>query len=958
MNNILFQLRSVIACSVFLISVAVHFISIEELHSQPKETVLNRGFVTTQKKQRTHDVFRSEQEREERRTDEPHLRLEYERLRTVDPEIGTLPNTIRELELQVAERLSSKNSKNTDLLSPHGKAGLLVSQIGPRNVGGRTRAFAIDRRNPKILLIGAVTGGVWRSIDKGLSWVRTSPANDVHNVSAIIQHPNPDSSDIWYMGTGEVLSTTERRTSTNLRTIGTGRGIYRSSDNGITWSRITPEILSVSNSLTEMLQGVWRLTGRRYNAVDELYSACYGGIMKYSDSKWTLELGDTTRKSFNTDIVASSDGGVLYASLGATIQGETPGQYGIYQKIQNGTWQNITPPGYSTKLRRTVLAVAPSNPYRLYAFCDEPLNWSSAFQVFSARRTLWRYDGNANGTGSWTNVSSWIDRADFTTLAGYTMALTVHPKNPDVVYVGGTDLYRTFTGFKSNDSSDVQHLGGYPYIVQNGYLHPDLHSVVVAPNGGMYVVGDGGVAFLQDEYGIGTPEWFNLNDGYFSTQVYYVAMDKGTRDDNLVVAGFQDNSNFCSTQSSSFENWKHVGGGDGCGNQVMNGGSIVFSSSQRGFIYAWRNNQGFPDYLNFAPPYVITDSNVISQQFCTHFQLSADNSLLALPLDNRLYVYRNPEQADNQSINHQENWQWLDLGTSLRGGIDKISAIRFAENSTTLLMGTTTGLIFRVDNMNQSIPTIRNITPTNFQANSFISSIDIYKGRVVISTSLFNRRSIFSIDSIPTQQVEWNDVSRGLEPEGNTTWGPSVRVVRWFKNPQGELSLLAGTTVGLYSLQIDKSSADWEFEASNSVGVVTVEDIEVRHSDSRVVIGTHANGVFVAEPDLNVSVNDENANHSLGWMLYQNYPNPCVDFTSIQFYCPDNSNTPSKVILYDVLGKPIAVLFDGLAQRGMNTISLPSQILNQLTSGVYYISLHTNQGQSNFTKSIMMNRMK
>lgn len=954
MNNYSFQLRSVFTCS--LVVGLIQFSTTQKLYSQTPFTQSKSAIDTELRKRQTKDIPKGREESVSRNHDEPQQRLEYERMRTIDPDLGEIPNTIRELELQVAKRLNSNISKDIGLLSPQGKTGLLFNQVGPRNVGGRTRAFAIDRRNPDVLLIGAVTGGVWRSIDRGRSWVRTSPLNDVHNVSAIIQHPNNDSSDIWYMGTGEVLSTTERRTSTNLRTIGTGKGIYRSSDNGITWQRITPEILSVSNSLNEIFQGVWRLSARTFNKTDELYSACYGGIMKLTNGNWALELGDTTNKSLNTDITASADGNILYASIGATISGGTPSQYGIYRKIEDGTWQNISPPGYSKKLRRTVLAVAPSNPYRVYAFCDEPLNWSSAFQVFSARRTLWRYDGTPDGNGKWTDVSTWLDGTVFTTLAGYTMVLTVHPTNPDVVYVGGTDLLRTTNGFSSNGANNPKLLGGYPYIVQDGYLHPDIHKVVVAPNGGIYALGDGGIAFLDDEFGDGTPNWTNLNDGYFSTQVYYVAMDKGTPEDNLVVAGFQDNSNFCTTENNSLVKWNHVGGGDGCGNQVMNGGSLVFSSSQRGYIYAWSNYDGIPEYTEFNPPSVVTDSSVISQQFCTHFQLSSDNTILALPLDTRLYVYRNPEQAINPSIDHKLRWQWLDLGTALRNGVDKISTIRFAENSTTLLIGTTTGLIFRVDNMNQSKPTIRNITPTNFQSNSFISSIDIYKQRVVISTSLYNRRSIFTIDSIPTQQVAWNDVSRGLEPQGNETWGPSVRVVRWFEHPKGGISLLAGTTIGLYSLQVDIPSAEWELQAGNSIGVVTIEDIEVRHSDKRVVIGTHANGVFSAVPDLSVSVNEDKTNFQSGWMLYQNYPNPFSDVTSVQFYCPDNSNTASKVILYDVLGKPIAALFDGIAQRGINTINISSQVLEQLTNGVYYVSLHVNNRQSSFTKSIMMSK--
>lgn len=46
-------------------------------------------------------------------------------------------------------------------------------EIGPSNVGGRTRAILIDKNDPtgETVWAGGVSGGLWKSTDGGNSWV-------------------------------------------------------------------------------------------------------------------------------------------------------------------------------------------------------------------------------------------------------------------------------------------------------------------------------------------------------------------------------------------------------------------------------------------------------------------------------------------------------------------------------------------------------------------------------------------------------------------------------------------------------------------------------------------------------------------------------------------------------------------------------------------------------------------
>src|SRR4051812_19936711 len=50
---------------------------------------------------------------------------------------------------------------------------LTWSEMGPDNIGGRTRGLIIDRDNNNIVYAGGVSGGFWKSTNGGGTWKRT-----------------------------------------------------------------------------------------------------------------------------------------------------------------------------------------------------------------------------------------------------------------------------------------------------------------------------------------------------------------------------------------------------------------------------------------------------------------------------------------------------------------------------------------------------------------------------------------------------------------------------------------------------------------------------------------------------------------------------------------------------------------------------------------------------------------
>ena len=76
---------------------------------------------------------------------------------------------------------------------------------------------------------------MWRSTNSGGSWEKVTPPNVEQSATCITQDTRFGKTQTWYYGTGEILNTTERNVSTNVRTIGVGNGIFKSIDNGATW---------------------------------------------------------------------------------------------------------------------------------------------------------------------------------------------------------------------------------------------------------------------------------------------------------------------------------------------------------------------------------------------------------------------------------------------------------------------------------------------------------------------------------------------------------------------------------------------------------------------------------------------------------------------------------------------------------------------------------------------------
>jgi hypothetical protein len=103
--------------------------------------------------------------------------------------------------------------------------------------------------------------------------------------------------------------------------------------------------------------------------------------------------------------------------------------------------------------------------------------------------------------------------------------------------------------------------------------------------------------------------------------------------------------------------------------------------------------------------------------------------------------------------------------------------------------------------------------------------------------------------------------------------------------------------------------------------------------------------VTVAKKDL-TDVNDAITGEMV---LLNNVPNPFNDNTTIQYYVPTNSQV--RLVLTDIYGREIAVMFNGTASAGFNSVAFNAAQYN-LASGTYYYTLQS-AGKS-ITKTMLL----
>ncbi len=852
----------------------------------------------------------------ERELDKAHLeRNAWEFEMTADNQ-GHIPDAIRKREWQFAQKLPKA-------LPAARSAAEEIKPVGPFNIGGRTRALGIDVANASVLLAGGVSGSVWKSEDGGLSWNITSDLNSVFAISCIEQDRRSGKTNTWYYGTGEGEGNSA---SSHFAAIHYGNGVFKSTDNGDTW---TPLTSTQSNTLHEFNNWdvVWRIATDPSNTIeDEVYAARAASIMRSTDggSTWTRVLGSDGGSYFNmqhTDVIVTETG-IVYAALGSNGQ-----DGGVWRSEDGINWTKILSSGFPATYRRMVLDYAPSNEDVVYVFANTPGTGVIADPVDpgSEWSSFWKYtyvSGDGSGTGGqWENRSLNLPSNQDPYLTtdcsgGYNMTVRVHPGNEDIVFVGGTNLFRSMDGFATNQQ--IKQIGGYnpEFTGGNTYRypnhHPDQQELVFHPSNSskLFSAHDGGVNSTSNCLS-STVTWQIHNYGYQTTQFYTVAIDQVTEND-VIIGGMQDNGCAWSSSNNAFIDWIPTSASDGAFTSVesqtgSNGAGYYYFSSQFGVVYRYElddngNIQGFrrvsPDSdvngFDFVNPFAtdINDADVLYMAAANNVIRHTD--IRSIPLDNSTGAY---DQG------------WSQLGINIGGGSShRITSMAVSQGNPkhTLVVGTNDGKLYRMENANTGFGGASDISISNLNAGRYVSSIAIhpYDGsKMLVTTSNYNTYSIFFTDD---NGDNWSRVAGNLEeplPVGVPSQllgigaGPSIRSSAIIPLDGGETVYLVGTTIGLYATTLlEDTNTIWYQQSADALGNAVVQSMMSRASDGFLAIGTHGSGVFSMR--FNDLAQVTGIEHEAESKTLRIYPNP----TKGKFRLSDHKGA---VEIYDMAGRVV-----------------------------------------------------
>lgn len=874
----------------------------------------------------------------------PNARKEYEEAMLVDPKTGLLPENIRRLEFIFSSKIPGKIPKGKNL-RPGETNEEDWRSIGPYNKGGRTRAIAIDIANEKVLLAGGVSGGMWRSEDEGRNWVKTTVPSSIHSVSSIAQDTRSDKENIWYYGTGEFTSNSASKKDAPYR----GDGVFKSVDGGDTWNQLLSTSEGAPNYYNSQFQYIWKVLPNPKNLVDdEVFLATVGAIFRSIDGgdSWDVVLGrkanstpDTDLNNSNlsdfSDIVQTVDG-VFYAALSQKSRSGSSTHRGIYRSEDGFTWVQITPGIWPKLYARTIISTSKMNSNEVY------------FSVNAQNEMLWKYtyiSGNGSGSGGrWEDLSDNIpafggEVGDYDSQNSYNMVLNVHPENGNIVFLGGTNLYRSMDGFSSIENTAW--IGGYD-TANNIKVFPnhfvDQHALSFFPSDPdrMISSNDGGV-FITEDNSADNIFWAPLNNGFVTTQFYTLGIDEfGSK--GAIMGGLQDNGTLIANKPIDVSSWNVLLAGDGGYSAITKNESYYYASFQFGKVYRFtldKNQQsksfaridpaesGGEGKLLFVNPYVLAPENQNIMYFAGGDVVWRNSNTSQIPL--------------HKNYASDVNWKRMSL-TKLSNGT--ITAINASYNpSGYVFYGTNTGQLFRINNANKAAYSVDEITSSSFEQNTYVSSIAIDRKdskNISISFSNYNVISLFySQDEGQTFENISGNLEENVDGSGA---GPSVRWIEIVSKNDGLNQYFVGTSAGIYSTEeLNGNSTVWEREGSTTVGNVVVTMLKYFSEDGALVAATHGNGMYETklEDVWKTEISNEESELSVG----DAFPNPFISSTNIPFTVPEDGLVRGQI--YSTMGQLIKTILWAEQYKGQNNLSWDgtNEAGTRVASGTYIFRL-------------------
>tara|TARA_B100000941_G_scaffold199080_2_gene144461 strand:- start:796 stop:3345 length:2550 start_codon:yes stop_codon:yes gene_type:complete len=763
----------------------------------------------------------------------PHLATFQNFFMSLDPVLGYVPS----------ERLHEAFKETRNIQRQNSDSRSINWESVPSNMGGRTRAIMFDPNDPsnnKVWAAG-VTGGLWYNDDISnidSRWVAVNDFWDNLSVSQIIY--DPLDTETFYVATGEANTAliTYRESSSR------GIGIWKSNDAGLTWSLLPS---------TADFQYVTDMAAKQVNNGVEIYASVVSGTYQGQDHEsapsdglfkslnggqtWTQVLPDIPSTDIPyspSDIEITASGNIIVGTMknldgdgGAVILTSTTGDYDSWSisnqfqlLIESNSNYNI--PG------RIIFSSCASNPNIVYGVVGSGFLNNMGFNLSYGNYIIKSFDGGL----SWQTVNLPTSSGDdWASLAWHALEIKVSPVNPDIVFVGGLELYRSDDGgisWSNLSDWDLMYYGG-----GDRYVHADIHKVAFQPGNPntIAVTSDGGVFYSENSLS-SNPVFIERNQGYNTLQFYTCDI----LDDNqntYMVGGLQDNGTLF-YDGGDLDINDMISGGDGAFCFFDDNDPLLITSTYYNAWYFFNLDNNSVEYGNGNSGVFINPSDYDSDNNILYANKVRFNGSQA----NRIIKLTNIESDPNITT--------INLGTTSPVYFSNLKLSPF--NSNTLFLGTQSGRLYKSININGQ-PSSLNIGDADFPTAN-ISSIDIGSSENELLVTFSN----YGVSSI------WYTEDGGLNWEEKESTLPDMPV-RWgLLHPDDSNYALIATEIGVWETSnLLDQNVNW---LPSSSGLANVRVDMLSMSGDKVLAATHGRGLFfgdfLAEGSLMGDLNNDN----------------------------------------------------------------------------------------------------
>ena len=764
---------------------------------------------------------------------------------------------------------------------PNGQTQQFPAVVVP--VTGRATAIAVDPTNANKVYLGTAQGGVWRSLDGGVTWASIFDTGASLSIGAIALAPS-DTTKL-YVGTGEPNNSGDSffgvglyridnaDTAANLdgpinppfpfftgavtvtTTVFGGRAI-----SAIAVHPTDPATIFVStatgvggvgaNALSNTvpplgLRGVYRST----NATAPAGTVAFKKLVVNTDG--SLDSPGTGNTSISDMLMEPGNPNILLVTPSGAVTGG-----GVWRSTNalaaTPTFVNTLFPGFNGLWHRLAISKVGSD-VTVYVSSNEPSGLAACSSIGQAGRVRRSNNGGVTWSAPLVAAEGFCGGQ-----CAYDNPIGADPNITTTVYLGGNARGTCQDALKK--SSD----GGATFTRDDTGLHADFHSIAftsgISPSI-VYVANDGGVWKRDASLGPASP-WTNLNNTALNT-IQFQSLAVHPTDRNFTIGGTQDNGT--EGQTISPGNWLSAESGDGGFALIDQSASNTVNVTMYHTFFNQTNNLIGFDRTNLGACLAVKDSwawrgaGVAADPTpsCDGTAFAANNGInvadtvnfyapmaLGPGTPNTLYfgtnkLYRSIDKGDTMVIASQ-NPIVAAVAVSAIGISPQDDSYRIVGLRNGNVWGTSIGSTTLV-NLNFPFPTNATASATNHYVARTVfdpNNTDVAYVTLSYYTNPSNAGHVWKISNFgnasnaaPVAAV-WTAVSNGL---------PNIPINAFAVDPTNSNMLFAGTDIGVYFSP--DAGANW-YPYGTGLPVVAVFDMAIQNSFRVLRIATHGRGMW------------------------------------------------------------------------------------------------------------------